>query len=70
MLSGSNFATMEGEELSGQLLVGTVYSYRALPQGSDFLYVYLTWLFVVLPVYFGVVSNSKILKKYKLSKNS
>lgn len=70
LLSGSNFATMEGEELSGQLLIGTVYSYRALPQGSDFLYVYLTWLFVVLPVYFGVVSNSKILKKYKLSKNS
>lgn len=49
----------DGQELSGQLLVGCVYSYRALPQGADFVYVYLTWLFVLLPVYFGIASQKK-----------
>ena len=58
LLSGSDFARSGETELTGQLLVGTVYSYRALPKGADFIYVYLTWLFVMLPIYFSMVRKN------------
>lgn len=63
LLEGSKNAVMDGEEQSGQILVGTVYSYRALPQGADFIYVYLTWLFIVLPIYFVMISGIKNINK-------
>ena len=59
LLEGSDFAKADGKELTGQLLVGTVYSQRALPQGTQFVYVYLTWLFVVLPLYFSVLKEKE-----------
>lgn len=59
LLEGSGAAVCDDKELTGQLLIGTVYSYRNLPQGADFVYVYLTWLFVLLPIYFGVVSKKR-----------
>ncbi len=59
LLEGSQVAVCDDKELTGQLLIGMVYSYRDLPQGADFVYVYLTWLFVLLPVYFGVVGKKR-----------
>lgn len=62
LLAGSGMAKLDGVEQVGQIYVGTVYSFFALPELKEAVYFYLTWLFVLLSGY-GVVEKIRLMKK-------
>ena len=51
LLAGSGMAELNGQEQIGQLYLGTVYSFCAPPVNKDGIYIYLTWMFALLPAY-------------------